>query len=1404
MLQASVIHRALRFHILTTIFLLVTCASQGAEGWLVGVARQDITPDYPVRLSGYGGRRAESEGVMQRIYAKALAINQPGGQPAVLITVDNCGVPGAMRAEVLKRLAGTGITGEHFAIGSSHTHSAPMLEGVLPNLFSMDIPAEHKVNIVRYTRELTDKLEQVARAALKNRQPAQLAWGQGKAQFARNRRTPGGPVDHDVPVLRVTAPDGQARALLVNYACHCTTVTGEFNHICGDWAGYAQEFLERDFPGATVLTIIGCGADQNPFPRPGFDLAKQHGEELTRSVKGVLAGPLKPLTAALECRSKDIRLAFDTLPTREELEQRATNKTPNISYPAKVNLARLALGQKLPTELPYLVQTWNFGNELAMVFLPGEVVVDYSLRLKKDFDATRMWVNGYANDVPCYIPSGRVLKEGGYEGGGAMVYYDRPTRFAADVEDRIFGALKELIPKAFLADAKKVELPSWKTPWESLASIKTKTNMVVELVVAEPSIESPVAIDFGADGKLWVAEMRDYPMGIDGNWKPGGRVKLVSSSKGDGKFDQASVFIENLPFPTGVMAWRKGVLVCAAPDIIYAEDTNGDGKADVVRKVASGFGTGNYQARVNSLQWGLDNWVHGACGLFGGDITLASGKIVKLGNRDFRFHPETDDFEPASGRTQQGRVRDDWGNWFGCENSTPIFHFPILDHYLSRNPHVAAPDTRVAPAYPGWTRVHPFSQTVERFNNPNSANHVTSGCGLGIYRDELLGTNFHGDAFVCEPVHNLVHRMKLKPTGATFTVARAADEQQSEFFASADNWSRPVEACTGPDGALWVVDMYRAVIEHPRWIPPEQMAKLDARAGADKGRIYRVYPRGAKLRPIRDLTKLPTPELATALDTPNGVTRDLVHRQLVQRNDKAAVPTLAKLAGSSKRAAVRVQALSALDGLNSLSAELLHSALQDTDPHVRRAAVELAGAALSRTPSMVPVDALLGRLSDTDFTVRLQSALALGHSVDTRIAKALVGLLQTDGGDPWLRAAANSSSRPHAQAMVDQLANASAAPSPEILNPLLATALAIGKETDALRLLASIASATGWPKNVQYRAATQIIDWLGRKKIGFAKAQSAIAAQDSALAAKLSQLVADSRGLESDAKLDDETRVSILQLQVAAAGATADLTHLRGLLQPGTPLRLQLAALEALARSGNPQLPQWLLGQWRTQSPALRNKAIDALVTRPDWAGELLAAIGSGVVSLPEVSPSVRTKLLNYGDPSLKQRAAKLLVSPNSNRTMVVARYQPSASMKGDVVKGSQLFLQHCATCHNFRGQGFNVGATLNNQDKDVAWFLQNILDPNAAIDPRYVAYNVEMKDGRSLSGLISGESASSVTLIAGGGVKETVLRSAIAEMRASNLSLMPEGLEQILTVQDMADLITFLKAPTAAPEARQ
>ena len=430
----------------------------------VGVAEVDITPDYPIRLSGYGSRRAESEGIIQRIWAKALAIGSDADGPVVLVAVENCGLPDELTEEVSRRIREkTGVSRAHFVACFTHTHSAPCLTNAAPFLFSSDIPPDQQETINRYTCQFKDWMEAVVLEAFANREPSRLRWSVGELGFAKNRRTEGGPVDHSLPCLQVRDVDGNLRAVRASYACHCTTLAGTDNHICGDWAGYAQEEIQNDLPGVTALITIGCGADANPesrmMPMPEgkeevfstrLAYAKAHGKALSQEVQQMLGRDAKPISKIPTGAFERVDLPFDTLPTREEWEARVA-EGGSEAYHARKHLERLQRGEAIQTELSYPVQTWTFGDELAVIFLASEVVVDYSLRLKRELDVERLWVGAYANAFPCYIPSERVLAEGGYEGGGAMLYFGPPTRFAPGVEQLVIDTVHQLLPEGFLA-----------------------------------------------------------------------------------------------------------------------------------------------------------------------------------------------------------------------------------------------------------------------------------------------------------------------------------------------------------------------------------------------------------------------------------------------------------------------------------------------------------------------------------------------------------------------------------------------------------------------------------------------------------------------------------------------------------------------------------------------------------------------------------------------------------------------------------------------------------------------------------------------------------------------------------------------------------------------------------------
>jgi hypothetical protein len=428
----------------------------------VGVAEIDITPSEPIRLTGYGNREQPTADARQRLWAKALAF---GGDPdaSILIAVDLIGVPRTLSDEVARRLANASIRREQFVVSATHTHTGPALAGVLPFIFSVPASPEQQLVIDRYTSALVDRLEQVARSALADRRPSRLAWAQGRAGFASNRRvikdgkwtgfgvTPDGSVDHTVPMLAVHGADGALRVILVNYACHATTLEAKDNYVHGDWPGVAKELIQQRHPGVKALVTVGTGADANPNPRGGgLPDVQKNAAAIAGEVDRLLATSLRPVTSAPRGQLQTIDLELAPLPARTEWEERAKKNTPP-GFQARAILARLDRGERIQTSAPYPIQTWSFGTDLAMVFLGGEVVADYGLRLQRELDATRLWINAYSNDVAFYVASRRLIPEGGYEVDQSMVFYGQPARLADDSEDRIIAAVRSLVPPSFTA-----------------------------------------------------------------------------------------------------------------------------------------------------------------------------------------------------------------------------------------------------------------------------------------------------------------------------------------------------------------------------------------------------------------------------------------------------------------------------------------------------------------------------------------------------------------------------------------------------------------------------------------------------------------------------------------------------------------------------------------------------------------------------------------------------------------------------------------------------------------------------------------------------------------------------------------------------------------------------------------
>jgi hypothetical protein len=442
------------------VFDIYASFSTAAEPWQAGVAKVVITPDKPMWLSGYSSRDKPAEGKIHDLWAKALALSDANGKRCVLVTMDLVGIPRELSAAVCDEIKKKhGLPREAVMLSVSHTHSGPVVGSNLRSMYFLD--AEQEKRVEEYTKSLQGKLVSVVGEALGRLKPARVEWGNGHATIAVNRRNNKepdvlrlrelgqlkGPVDHDVPVLAVRDPDGHLKAVAFGYACHATVLP--FYQWCGDYPGFTQLAVEKAHPEAVALFWAGCGGDQNPLPRRSVALAEEYGKRLAEAVEAVVAGPMTPLHGALAHAYAEIPLAFADLPSREQLVRDTTAKDKYVAERARLLLRRIEKEGSLSGTYPYPVQTWQLGggDGLTWVALGGEVVVDYSLRLKRELGRERIWVAGYTNDVMAYIPSLRVLKEGGYEGGGAMVYYGQPTTWSPRVEETIVAAVRKQVQK---------------------------------------------------------------------------------------------------------------------------------------------------------------------------------------------------------------------------------------------------------------------------------------------------------------------------------------------------------------------------------------------------------------------------------------------------------------------------------------------------------------------------------------------------------------------------------------------------------------------------------------------------------------------------------------------------------------------------------------------------------------------------------------------------------------------------------------------------------------------------------------------------------------------------------------------------------------------------------------------
>lgn len=979
-------------------------------------------------------------------------------------------------------------------------------------------------------------------------------------------------------------------------------------------------------------------------------------------------------------------------------------------------------------------------------------------------------------------------------------------------------------------------------PAAALATLQVEEGLRVELMAAEPDVMSPVAIDVDEDGRIYVVEMPGYPL----DTSPSGRVRLLEDTNRDGRVDRSTVFADRLVLPSGVLRWRDGIIVTAAPDILYFEDTNGDGRADVRRVLLNGFAATNPQHTVNTPLYGLDGWIYLAHEGYAEALIFADrfgdrGRPLTFPDapdqtpldpkdRSVRFRLDPPRIESLASGSQYGHAFDVWGRYFTVDNSHHGRHEVIAARYLERNPDfLIERATHDVPDHGNAPQVFPITHNP-RFELLSEVGQITSACSLTFYQGGAWPERFANSAFVAEPVHNLVHRDVYEPAGATFVARRALERR--EFLASTDAWFRPVHFYNAPDGSLLVADYYRRVIEHPEWTASDLHVGSPALYdGKDFGRIYRIVPEAGGLDawPVAgQLRGASDADLVALLGHRNAWWRRTAQRLLVDRKSDASVPLLIDAARQRPSAFVRLHALWTLELLGKLPSQLIELALGDEEPGVRENALRLAEPRLTGAGADPALRArVLAMGSEPNARVRFQLLATLG-SVDGDEARALHERLLLDGvEDEWMQVAGLSAASDRAAALMDRVLGS------RNTGPLL-----IDRETPGrarlLERLAAIVTARGAPEGIDamlqaaasgnsadvwWRAA--MLRGIGRSLGADEEARRVVAARervllglaghDAAPIRRASLDVLRRTGLSSavrgdvvtraaevaqDAHLPAERRADAIAL-VRLAGPAPHVFWLQRAIDPAVPEPVQRAAVEALGAIPGTGVGQVLLERWASLTPPVRSAAANAMLADPARTRQLVDALADGRVPSWSLDFWQKRALLMNDDEAIRTEARRLLEEKPEQRQAIVERYAAALNLRGDPKRGREVFDRVCAACHRLDDAGGgNLGPDLGTvRHKPVSALLTDILVPNQAIAQRYETYLVERTDGTREVGVIGSQTPTSITLRQQ--TREiTIPRGEIRQLSIVPQSAMPPDLDQLIDPQQMADLLTFIVGP--------
>ncbi len=920
-----------------------------------------------------------------------------------------------------------------------------------------------------------------------------------------------------------------------------------------------------------------------------------------------------------------------------------------------------------------------------------------------------------------------------------------------------------------------------RSPEDSLKQIAVDSGLKVELVANEPDIMSPVAVRFDEEGRMWVVQMRDYPTGPTKKYPARSRISILTDKDGDGFFETATVFADGLPFATGLQPWKGGVFVTMAGQVAYMKDTDGDGKADVVETWYTGFTQGNQQLRANHPTLGLDNHIYIANGLRGGkilDARFPQARSVPISGMDFRFDPRTRAFEGVSGVGQFGLTFDDYGNRFVCSNRNPVIGIVLEDRLLKRNPLVAvgAVATDVAKPAEG-SRLYSIGRTWVTSNLHEG--QFTAACGVDVYRGDALPAEYYGNVYTCDPTARVVHREIMKPEGVTFVSTRTPN--QSEFFASGDEWTCPVNLDVGPDGAMYVVDMYRQIIEHPEWMPEELQKRPNLRAGADKGRIYRVVSKDFQPKALPKLAGMSSEALVGELASGNSWRRETASRLLLERQDKSVAPQLKQMALQGELKAGRICAVRLMEGLDAGDENLLLKLCDDADPRIVEQAVIAA-------ESHVPVSQKL-RERVAELASDSPDARVRFHALFTAMRLPQPPKFKVDDweSDAMLVATGSRGGTVLAEMLQHPDALRKNIASPQKFVGQLARLAAASKDDDeASKAIGALVANDEYGRG----GLAGFLNETRRMGVKFDKTRDML---DAKTRAKLDRAFAEARSDATDSKKSAAVRGEAIDLLAYSNDAVKTLTPI------ACTDKDQAVRLRAIAALGkNKEIEPWkqLFEQFSMETPVEQRAILDNVFASVERTGLLLDEISAGQIKAAVIDPIHAKMLLEHKDAAIRERSKKVIASAiPADREKVLAQYQPVLKMAAEPARGRAIFEKRCSICHKIGNIGVQFAPDISDsREKKPEQLLTDIIQPNRAIDSNFFSYTAVTNDGRVHTGVLAAETSTSVTLKQQEGKSETLRRDEIDDLHNNGISFMPEGLEKDIPMQDMADLISFIK----------